>query len=148
MILDTLNNSGFYFSLHPLFIKAFDFLKNDNLILLSEGSHNISGEECFAIVSEGKGKKLSEAKLEAHRKYIDIQYLVKGSEQIGWKQLTNCFNPTDSYSDEKDIIFFDDKPEFLIKLQPGSFAVFLPEDAHAPMISDGIVKKVVVKVKI
>ncbi len=148
MILDILKNSGQYSNLHKLFPDAFAFLNEKDMKLPEPGKYEILGDDLFALVSEGPGKKASEAKPEAHRKYIDIQYLVSGSELIGWSPITVCNNIFSGYDEGKDIIFFNDVPEQMIKMSPGSFVILFPGDAHAPMISEGIIRKVVLKVKL
>ncbi|NUN08452.1 MAG: YhcH/YjgK/YiaL family protein [Ignavibacteriaceae bacterium] len=148
MIIDTLNNYGSYTHLNSLFEAGFDFLKSNDLKEMPAGTYEISGKDCYAIVSEAKGKNPEDAVLEAHRKYIDIQYLVAGKEKIGWRPVDFCGLVLEEYNEEKDFMLFKDAPDFYINLRENYYTIFFPGDAHAPMISDGIVKKVVVKVRI
>jgi len=148
MILDILKNSGQYLSQHRSFLQAFDFLKREDICALAPGRYEIDGENIFALVSDGIGKSEEEAKLEVHRKYIDIQYLISGVERIGWNPLQQCSSVISEYNPEKDIAFYSDHASFFLKLTPGMFAVFFPEDAHAPMISGEAVKKVVLKISL
>lgn len=115
---------------------------------LPDGRIEIIPEELFAIVSEQQGREQNEAFLEAHKQYIDIQYLISGEETHGWKPVTDCNEVRNEYDVTNDIVFFADVPTTYVKLKPGQFCVFFPEDAHAPMISTGIVKKIVIKIKI
>lgn len=148
MIFDHFNSAEKFYSLHEGFKKSFDFLRSDNLAHLPVGTYEIDGNNIFAIVSDKQGKKTSEAKLEAHRAYIDIQYLVAGEEKIGWKPYSACNDVSSAFNHDKDIEFFEDAPQTYFSLLPGNFGIFYPEDGHAPMVSDGNVKKVVIKVKI
>jgi len=88
------------------------------------------------------------AKLEAHRKYIDIQLVLEGDETMGWKPLADCLNPVSEHSMEKDIRFFHDAPASWIAVPPDHFCIFFPEDAHAPLVGKGQVRKVIFKVAV
>ena len=83
-----------------------------------------------------------------HNKNIDIQLCVKGLETIAWKPREKCQIPNGDYNPDKDVRFFSDAPDMSFQLTDGQFGVFFPEDVHAPMIGDGEIKKVVIKVKI
>jgi len=147
MILDTLANADRYLSLHPLFPRAFEFLRSTDLAALVPGRHVIDGESLFAIVEACPGRARAEAKLECHRRYIDIQLVIVGTDEMGWKPLGECHTPVDDYSVERDIRFFDDLPSSWVATPAGSFCIFFPGDAHAPLVSDGLVRKVVVKIE-
>lgn len=149
MIIDSLANAAKYTSLHPLFAKAFEFINSQDLLTMELGKYEIS-EGLKAIVSEKQGMTAaeSEAKFECHNKNIDIQLCINGAETIGWKPRESCVSPKGEYNDEKDVAFYNDAPDTHFNLKNNQFAIFFPEDVHAPMISDGIVKKMVVKVSI
>jgi YhcH/YjgK/YiaL family protein len=83
--------------------------------------------------------------LECHRRYIDIQYVLEGIDEMGWKARTDCHAPVSEYSDERDIQFFHDTPTTWIATPPHSFCIFFPEDAHAPLVSETLVRKVIFK---
>lgn len=91
---------------------------------------------------------LNHAKSEAHKKYIDIQYCISGIETMGWKSLDDCKNPSEGYNNERDVTFYEDRPDTYFELNPGQFVIFFPEDMHAPMIGNGLIKKLVIKVKV
>jgi|WetSurMetagenome_2_1015567.scaffolds.fasta_scaffold195935_1 biofilm protein TabA len=146
MIIGKLSQAEKYYDMHSAFQKAFTFLRENDLSKLDVGRHEIDGDKMFCLISQGPGKKQNEAKLEAHRKYIDIQYIISGTDEMGWKPTAECTNIETEYSEEKDIEFFSDKPQIWMKVPAGSFAIFLPQDAHAPMVSDSEVRKAVIKV--
>ncbi len=149
MIMDKLENAAnHYYHYHPLFQQAFAYLHATDLKSAPDGKVEIKGNELFASFTNKQGKKTTDAKLEAHRKYIDIQFLIEGEEQIGWKPLLECKEVDTPFSEEKDIMFYKDAPQTFVKLTPGTFCIFFPHDAHAPMVSDGMVKKVVLKIQI
>jgi YhcH/YjgK/YiaL family protein len=148
MILDTLSNAETYIVLHTGFKKAFGFLRRDDLDSLNTGKHQIEGDNVYALIQKGAGKLREDALLEAHRSYIDIQFLIDGNERTGWKSRGDCRTAQTTYNDERDIEFFSDQPQTYLVLSPAMFAIFFPGDAHAPMISDGPLHKCVVKVRI
>jgi biofilm protein TabA len=148
MILDTLKNSTRYVALHPGFAAAFEFLNNPDVATLPAGRCDVRDDRLFAIVGKDQGKGRDKARLEAHRKYIDIQYVVSGDEWIGWRDLKTCRETGLGYSVEKEIEFYTAVPETWFQVPAGSFAIFFPEDAHAPLAGKGPAHKVVMKVAV
>ena len=146
MILDTLTQADRYLNLHPLFARAFDYLRNTDLDALAPGRHAIDGEQLFAIVEACAGRTQAEAQLECHRRYIDIQLVLAGVDEMGWKPLAECVAPATAYDAARDIRFFDDAPASWVATPPGSFCLFFPDDAHAPLVSAGMIRKVVLKI--
>lgn len=146
MIFDTLANSGRYTALHPLFPRAFEFLRSTDLQKLTPGRYPIDGEHLIAIVEAAAGRSRNRAKLECHRKYIDIQLVLEGTDEMGWKPLLDCHKPLADYNAEKDIQFFSDAPASWISTPPWAFCIFFPEDAHAPLVSEGNIRKVILKI--
>lgn len=149
MIIDTLSNAKKYSSLHPLFPKAFDFIQQNEIAQLADGVIEIAeGLKVIVNTANGKTAEASLAKFECHDKNIDIQVCVKGLETIAWKPREKCVKPNGDYNPEKDVRFFSDAPDMSFQLTDGQFAIFYPEDVHAPMIGEGEIKKLVFKVKI
>lgn len=149
MIIDTIQNAHKYFSVHPLFAKAFEYIQQTDLANAADGKSELA-EGLKAIISNapGKTKETSLQKFECHNKNIDIQLCIKGVETIGWKPREKCVTPKGEYNDEKDVLFYDDAPDTYFQLTDGQFAIFFPEDVHAPMIGEGEIKKLVIKVKL
>ena len=148
MIFSALSQTSRYAELHPLFRQAFDYMRDNELYALAPGRYPIVGDDLFAIVEHVAGKTKEMAKLEAHRRYIDIQLVLEGDEQMGWKPLADCLNPVSEHSEEKDIRFFHDAPASWIAVPPDHFCIFFPEDAHAPLLGNGQIKKVIFKVAV
>jgi YhcH/YjgK/YiaL family protein len=148
MILDTISNADRHTPLHPLFARAFAYIRDTDLSSLAPGRYPIVGEDLFAIVEHVPGRAREAAKLECHRKYIDIQLVLDGVDEMGWKALVDCHQPVSDYKAEKDIQFFQDAPATWIATPPGAFCIFFPEDAHAPLVSTGNVRKVIFKVAV
>jgi len=146
MIFSTPSNADRYAPLHPLFPRAFEYIRNTDLNALVPGKHDIIGEYLFVIVEHEQGRTRAEAQLECHRRYIDIQLVLEGVDEMGWKPLADCREPVDDYSVEKDIRFFRDAPDTWIATPPGAFCIFFPEDAHAPLVSAGRIRKAVFKI--
>jgi len=149
MIIDTLQNAPKYLSAHPLFAQAFKYIRDTDLANAADGKSDIS-EGLKAIFSNapGKTKEASCAKFECHNKNIDIQLCINGLETIGWKPREKCVTPNGEYNGEKDVQFYHDAPDTFFQLTDGQFAIFFPEDVHAPMIGEGMIRKLVIKVKI
>ena len=148
MIIDSLDNVDRYVSLHPLFAKAFAFIKEQNLQSIEVGKFPIDGDNVHASVSLKDGIQKEDAKFEAHRNYIDIQVCPSGWETLGWKPLHKTTSIKTEYNEEKDVTFYNDEPDTFFQLKEGQFAIFYPEDVHAPMIGEGPIKKLVVKIKL
>jgi biofilm protein TabA len=152
MIVDTIQNAPKYFPVHALFAKAFDYINRNwaDFPKMEPGKYDIDGDQLKAIISSKKGMTTAEsiAKFECHNKYIDIQLCISGTEQLGWKPREKCVNPKGDYNQEKDVLFYDDAPDMYFGLTGGQFAIFFSEDVHAPMIGDGEIKKLVIKVKL
>ncbi len=146
MILDILENSHKYFSLHEGFEKAFNFLTRPDLKELPLESYKIDSDIVYAMLSKDHGRRKEDALLETHERYIDIQLVLEGTDNMGWKPGSSCIKPSGKYNQEKDVQFFSDEPETWLATKSGSFAIFFPEDAHMPMISSAIIHKAVIKV--
>ncbi len=149
MILDKIENSSKYFSLGKRFEMGLKFLKENDLNELPEGKHEIHGADVYIIISSYITKSPAEGQPEAHKVYVDIQYMIKGSEKIGYEYF-NGQSIFKEYDPEKDFMLYDSALGSLI-LNEGMFAVFFPDDIHQPglMIGEPMnVKKAVVKVKL
>lgn len=148
MILDVLENGHRYLSLAPGFKQAFEFLSRADLQELPAQRHVIDGDRVYALVAKDLGRRKQDALLETHEKYIDIQFVLAGTDEMGWKAKSGCRQPTVAYDPETDVQFFADQPDAFIPTPSGAFAIFFPEDAHMPMISPGHLHKIIVKIAI
>jgi|WetSurMetagenome_2_1015567.scaffolds.fasta_scaffold123657_2 biofilm protein TabA len=146
MILDSLNNASKYFHLNSYFKQAFEFIQKKDLVNMKSGKYFLDGDNLYLSIAEIDGKEQGSSRIEAHKKYIDIQIVLCGQETMGWKPLELCTHEIDSYNSIKDITFFTDRPSTYFTVNPDEFTVFFPEDGHAPAIGNGPIKKVVVKV--
>ena len=149
MIIDTIANASKYFSVHPLFANAFKYIDQTDLATAPDGKLDIS-EGLKAIFSNKPGTttEASVAKFECHNKNIDIQLCINGVETIGWKPREKCVTENGGYNPDKDVQLYNEQPDMYFQLTNGQFAIFFPEDVHAPMIGADKIKKLVIKVKI
>ncbi len=151
MVLATLPNAARYETLNSRFAKAFAYLRTvDGTQEL--GRHDLDGDHCFALVQTYETKPIEKAKFEAHRKYIDVQFIQSGRETILWAPLDTMKEEMMAYSDEKDAALWkltaDTTP---VHVSAGHFAILWPEDAHAPCIEwerPEQIFKVVIKVAV
>ncbi len=150
MVIDKLSEINKYANLHPRFTKAIDYIVTNNLLIAEPGTVLVDGEDIKAIMMEGNCVRAEEslAGFECHNTYIDIQIIIKGKETVGWRARTSCSMPKGEYSEEKDVLFYADAPTLFFDLQAGMFSIYFPEDVHAPMIGDGPIKKLVMKVRV
>jgi YhcH/YjgK/YiaL family protein len=140
-----------YFRNKARWDKAFTFLKNNDLPKLDIKRYDIDGDNLYAPVSEYVTKNEADAKYEAHRKYIDIQYVISGAEQMSVAPMSSLKEVTEPYSETKDVGFMTVKESKSFNAGPERFFVFFPSDIHRPGVKIGQnsqVKKIVVKVKV
>ncbi len=149
MILDELGRAADYLALHPGFAAAFEYLRNSDVTKLPKGKHALDGDRLAVVINREVGRGRSGAKLEAHRRFIDIQVTLHGQEEIGWRSLSTCRDITVPYGVESDVMLFGDEPTAWIQVPPGQFAIFFPGDAHAPLASnDPLLHKAVFKIAV
>jgi biofilm protein TabA len=149
MIADLLSKTHLYAGLHRNFKKAFQYLERFDTGSFITGTHEIDGQDIYAIIQEYNPKTPSEGFLEAHRKYIDIQYIVSGEELIGYAPRQHL--QESPYIDNKDFMKLSGDYD-LIHAKEGMFFIFFPDDAHMPGLQTGgrneLVRKIVVKVRV
>jgi YhcH/YjgK/YiaL family protein len=126
---------------------AFEFLCGNDLSTYPLGRVDLS-DDVYASVSESETKDPDEPLYEAHKKYVDIQYIVTGKERMELYrgQDLTVHKP---YNPESDVMFFEHKPGTMLEATPERFFIFFPTDIHRPSIAAGEkskVRKVVVKI--
>ena len=150
MIADTLKNRYLYENISPRIKTSLEYIANTDFSKMEPGKYELDGENLFILVQEYDTIPLEEGKWECHQKYIDIQYIAEGIEQIGVNNIGKMQFTTE-YNNEKDIAFLSGNGDY-VTFSKGSYGIFFPEDAHqakiAPQNVIGKVKKVVVKIKI
>lgn len=147
MIIDVLNNSEKYIALHKDFKLVFDYLKNNDLKEMACGSYKLRGDDVFFNLQEYETKNVQ--KLEAHKKYIDIQVVISGSEDMGYTDISNT-EVSEEYNEEKDVMFLKGEVKTL-RAENKNFLIFYPNDAHMPALAVNepqTVKKAIFKIKV
>jgi len=146
MIFDSVANARQYFPINPHFEAAFKWLQqNPNA---QDGRYEIAGDDCFVMIQSVRNRGKAEPFVEAHNEYIDIQLVLEGTDEIGWKDRATCRNVRAAYSAEKDVAFWNDAADFFVPVAPGHFLILFPHDAHAPLSGEGDLKKAVFKIRV
>lgn len=149
MIFDNFENAQLYYPLSKKIEEAFHFIKTTDWKSLKPGKY-VLNEDIFANLQEYETKKPEDAEFEVHRKYYDIQYVISGTEDMGFGDLNNL-KVTKEYDDKKDVAFGECSYSS-VTVPEGYFTFFAPKDAHKPSLNVGNkvqkVKKVIVKIKI
>ena len=146
MVVDRLENLEKYISLNPLFAHAVEFLKSTDLDAHEIGKVVLKEGELMVNFSQARPKTKEEARIETHNNFIDIQIPLSGVELMGYMPRAEL--PEAVYNAEKDITFYEGLATDYLTVKPGMFAIFFPEDAHAPGVTPDGVKKVIVKVRV
>jgi YhcH/YjgK/YiaL family protein len=149
MIADILKNRQIYAAISPRMKTALEYIANTDFSEMEPGRYELDGSNLYVLVQTYDTIPKEQGKWECHKKYIDIQYITDGVEQIGCNNIGKMKITTD-YNPEKDIAFLSGEGDY-ITFTKGSYGIFFPEDAHQPKIAiNNIprkVKKVVVKIK-
>lgn len=145
MIIDTLDKLSNYAALNALFPDVLKFLKENDIQSLPDGCLDILGDDLYVNIQQAAPRTREEAKLESHRKMIDIQIPISDAEEMGYSPL--CKLSESPYEADKDISFYPEAPESYFSVKPGEFVIFFPQDGHAPAISQKGLKKAIFKVK-
>jgi uncharacterized protein, YhcH/YjgK/YiaL family len=148
MILDSIEQLQGYSAYLPAIEKVVAYVNSIDLKSLPSEKVYIDGENLFVIPSVAKGKPAGEAKLEAHNVYADLQLCLSEGETFGWKDRRKCELQIGEFSSENDIVFFEDQPTAYVSVKQHEFVLFMPWDAHAPLICDGEVVKLIFKIKV
>ncbi|MDR0568619.1 MAG: YhcH/YjgK/YiaL family protein [Spirochaetaceae bacterium] len=151
MIYDTLDNAKYYYGVSPRVEKAFRFLQETDLKTLAEGKHHVSGGDVVATVWMNTTKPYREAKLETHDKFLDLQYLVEGKEDIFVGFVQDTAKVIEEQPD-KDCRFYEgfSRP---LPIGENRFLLLFPGDTHAPGLhyqdkEPQTNKKILVKIKV
>jgi biofilm protein TabA len=147
MIVDHLSNLSFYLSIHPLIAIIDPFMKNKAYQTLALGSHWLQEPKLRVIKETNQGKGNFKGTLEIHRKHIDIQIALNQPDRIGYRSLLHCNEPQASFDPSLDIQFFNDRPDMWIDLPKGYFCMLFPQDAHAPLSTEGEIEKIIFKLQ-
>lgn len=146
MITDIIEHASLYYHLSPGIRVALQYLSQTDLVSAEPGRYDFHAG-CYAMVQDYESKPADNKRYEAHRRYIDVQFVVSGKEQIGYADYS-ALRSVEPFSEEKDVEWFEGDGSF-IRAAAGTFVVLFPHDAHKPGVAldgPGPVRKVVVKV--
>ena len=135
-------------SVPKIMADGIECLSKTDFTKIESGTYHIQGQDLFYIISEYETRYQSDRVLEAHKKYIDIHCVIVGSEKIGYASLVDQV-VVKKYDDKYDYALYESESSF-IRMNPGMYSIFFPDDLHIAGISDepATVKKVVMKVRV
>ncbi len=148
MILTTLDDSARYEALHPLFKSFFDYVRTHDLLHAPLGRIEVDGDRLFINNSRPELVPADCQVLEAHRDYIDLHVVLEGVERFGWLPLAEARDERQAFDAAADCALYGDRPATWLTLRPGDVVIVFPEDAHAPIVGEGHVRKLVGKVRL
>ena len=147
MILQSLQASERTETLHPLLKQLFDYVKSHDLTQVPAGRITLDGEKLFINVADATLVEAENQKLEVHRRYIDVHFPLSGAETVGWSALGSLECESEKpFNAENDFALYNTPADVYFTAQPGQFYVMFPEDAHAPIIGQGKLRKAIAKV--
>jgi len=145
LILDLIQNYKRYIPLYPLLEEGMEFALSKSEVPVGRYDRG----NFYILVQEGETYPLEQGLYEAHRKYIDVQIVLKGEETVGWQGLSGL-KECEPYSEEKDIVFFDGEG-IPIRIKEGMFYLAGLQDAHKPcryIGKQGSYRKIVLKIPV
>ena len=148
VIIDRLGTAPLEASLSQDLRRALEYLRQTDLASLPAGRHAIEGDRMFALLQDYTTRPADECIWEAHRRHIDVQYVVRGVERMGYQALALA-RERQPYDPDRDVTFFEPGTDYLT-VSSGTFVVFTPQDVHSPSVAAGApsaVRKVVVKIR-
>ncbi|BCR06890.1 DUF386 domain-containing protein [Desulfuromonas versatilis] len=148
MVIDSLDNAARYAGLGQGIARALEYLAATDLAAAADGRYEIDGERIFAMIQSYPTKPPEQGFWEAHRRYVDVQYVVSGTERFGYANLAGL--QAKPYDEQRDLVVLEGTGDFF-EVGAGSFVILFPQDAHMPGLQAGAaqqVKKVVVKVAV
>ena len=152
MIICQIQDSARYCAISPALRTAIEWLMNHRTDQFVPGICTIgqssAGTDITVKCEEPALLPREKARLEAHRRYIDIHVPLKGTESMGWAPTATLKHESAPYSEEHDIAFFGDSAQSLLHIKVGQMAIVFPEDAHAPNIGLGNHRKLCIKIPV
>lgn len=147
MILDTVDRMSSYKGMHPLMGKVIDFLENTDLNSLEPGRIVLQGDDLFVNVNMVQPLDRDNARIEVHRKYIDIQIPITSDEEMGYTSALFLGAESQPYEEKTEAGFHCGQSHTWLLVKKGMFVVFFPGEGHAPAVTPVPMKKIVVKIK-
>lgn len=149
MILADLSDSRHIEALHPAFKAVIDYVRNNDLTKVQAGRITLDGENIFINVDDATLRDQKSQVLEVHRQYIDIHFPLDGEEIVGWTPTKALKQPSvEPFDVKKDFALYAQQASTYFTVKPGQFYIMFPEDAHAPIIGKGTLRKLVAKIRV
>lgn len=148
MIIAKLTDHKRYEALHPLLKQLFDYVCSHDFTDTPVGRIALQGDDLFVNLDESQLVEKDKQRLEVHRKYIDVHIPLTSAEEFGWRPLSTLGNSDAPFNCERDIAFYTAKSDKWFTLCPGEFCIVFPEDAHAPIVGNGVTRKLVGKIRL
>ena len=147
MIIDSIDNLGFYSSINPYFNEVLEFINNVNLKDIPLGIVEINGKKVFANFCEPLAKSKEDCVVETHNRMLDIQIPLSCKETMGY--IPRNLLAVKDYNKDNDITFYEERPEQFFDVNVGEFAIFFPQDGHAPCVAkEEKIRKVIFKLEV
>lgn len=146
MVLANINDFSNYQSLNPHFKTLIDYLNGHNLLSEDLGKIVVDGDNVYIHNIRAEGMSADSQVLEMHKKYIDVHILLEGRETIGIKDLARISTFSKAYDEISECALSQEKADCYIEMMPGDIMICFPEDAHAPAIGNGVIRKAIAKV--
>lgn len=149
MIHAPLTHSERYEALHPLLKQLFNYVHTHDLTSVPTGRITLQGDELFINVVDAQMVPAESQKLEVHEAYVDVHFPLSTTETIGWRALDSIDTaPEAPFDAENDFALYATASSSFCTVKPGEFVLVWPEDAHAPIIGEGPLRKAIAKVKL
>lgn len=148
MIIAKLTDAARYYGLHPLLEQLFAYIQAHDFNSIPAGRITLRGEELFINVMDATLLSREERKMEVHQAYLDVHIPLSCPEEFGWRHTDTLPAPDAPFDKETDCALYSQPASDYFTLRPGCFCIVYPEDAHAPMIGEGTVRKLIAKLKL
>ncbi len=136
----------------PILDRVIKYLRETDFVNMACGEYELEGRKLRVQVFDKMTGEVADQKPESHKQYLDIQFIASGSEMIGCTPYREDYEVVEDLLKERDLLFYKSvENESFLRMEPGFFAVFFPDDVHRPACVCGTpqnVRKVVVKVHI
>lgn len=149
MVIDQIKNASLYCGISNKIVTALSYLRDTDIQNMKPGRYDIDGSNIFALMQNYETKSKENGFWEAHRQYIDIQYVIKGAELIGYANID--YLKSGEYDDVKDLLVLYGADGVFLEVRAGTFVILMPQDAHMPgitVITAQSVAKIVIKVRV
>lgn len=148
MIISEIKDAQRYYAVLPLLKPLMEYIAANDLAHVPAGRIALRGDDLFINVNDSKMVAPQEQKLEVHRRYADVHIPLSGVETIGWSPLSALKESYAPFDEPNDFALYSAEPQSRFRVEPGQFLIAFPEDAHAPLIGKGQIRKLVAKIKL